>query len=783
MTPKKQSSGGKAEASGSNYETLVAVWYAYGLLLGRAAQPPFDLPADTHFTSVSCQSDAPVDDVNAVTSDDGMLFVQVKRSIDLSSKSTSAFAESLDQFVRQQHACAQRDQTHAWSRPLSPARDRLVLATRSASSSKITEVLPRLLRGLRDRDDVNTLRQLATSELERTVAITTETNLKRSWKATYGKAPTSQELGALLRLIWVQQLDLETDGRDRTHILEQFRIHILEDPTQADSAFSELFKLMARLRADRSGIGDKARLLQVLAGAGIRLLALPEYRRDVAALRKWTGLRLGPAPRFTRLLEDDATLTIERTVWPALQDVAESRSLLLVGEPGAGKSGLTYRLAATLRADNRDVLFLPVDLLNVETFSGLQQELGISHDLGEVLSNWPGSKPGLLIVDALDAARKGETQTLLREVIAGLFQMSNSRWTVIASVRKYDLRQGTEWSRLFRGNPPIPNHVDPEFGYVSHVFVERLVDSEVAQIAASFPALQDLYSGASDKLRDLLRNIFNLHLLAELLRAGVAGATLSTISTQPELLDNYWRHRVRRDDGKYDTREAALTIIASEMIDTQTLRVLRASVRARLPSSDVLVDLERHGIIRAEDRDDQPDEDVLLFSHHILFDYAVARLVFRRGRDAAHLVGLLRTRREIALMLSPSLSLALADAWGLGVERRAFWNLAFALAEESDLPGVARLAAPMVVAELANEIDVLLPLLDALITSEPRKSAAELFLQNLIGAIFVRMRSGAPLIGPSAGPWMILADRLTAVGSDRVMQAVRPLIAMAVDKL
>ena len=95
MAKKKRSSGGKAEASGSNYKTLVAVWYAHCLLLGRAAPPPFDLPADTQFTSISCQSDALVDDVNAVTDDGGIVFVQAKRSVDLGATATSAFAKAL----------------------------------------------------------------------------------------------------------------------------------------------------------------------------------------------------------------------------------------------------------------------------------------------------------------------------------------------------------------------------------------------------------------------------------------------------------------------------------------------------------------------------------------------------------------------------------------------------------------------------------------------------------------------------------------------------------------
>jgi hypothetical protein len=39
MAKKKTSSGGKAEASGGNYETLVATWYAHLVLLGGIARP------------------------------------------------------------------------------------------------------------------------------------------------------------------------------------------------------------------------------------------------------------------------------------------------------------------------------------------------------------------------------------------------------------------------------------------------------------------------------------------------------------------------------------------------------------------------------------------------------------------------------------------------------------------------------------------------------------------------------------------------------------------------
>lgn len=781
MAKKKTSSGGKAEASGGNYEALVAAWYAHSTLLGAAAHPPFDLHANTRIVSLTCQSDAPVDDVNAITSDAGIIFVQAKRTVNLSSAKESSFAGALDQFVRQMKACADSDLQHTWSRPLDPSRDRLVLSTRSASSSKVTETLPELLRRIRDRSDMLTLKQVAQSQLEKDVAKTVETVLKRSWKAAYRKSPTTQELNALLRLIWVQELDLESERRDRKFMLEQFRANLLEDTAQASVAVAELYKLTGRLRAERSG-ADRPTLLRLLADAGIRLTVLPDFRGDVAALRKWSTARLGPAPRFTRLIASDPQLTIERAVWPSFEQAAANGSFLLVGEPGAGKSGLMYRLASTGIAQGKDVVFVPVDLLNVDTFSGLQAELGISHGLVDVLTSWPGSNPGLLVLDALDAARKPETQKLLREVVSEFFRAGDSRWNVVASVRKYDLRQGTEWSAMFRGTPPISAHADHEFSYVRHVSVGRLTDSEVSQIAQSFPALEDLYRHASEKLRDLLQNIFNLHLLADLLRVGVAGALLSVITTQSELLDSYWRHRIRRDDGKHDAREAALTAVVNGMIDAQALRVQRADIRSQV-DADALVDLERNGILHAEDQGGRPNEDVLLFNHHVLFDYAVARLVFWRGRDAARLVALLSSRRELSLMLSRSVTLALSDAWNVGSDRKPFWDLAFALSQETALPGVAQLAAPMVAVEQAKTVDDLTPLFDALKGSDSRKAAAEKVVQNMVGAIFVRMRAGTPVLGDAAGPWMLFAERLAALGDDNLMMAVRALVTTAADAL
>ena len=308
-----------------------------------------------------------------------------------------------------------------------------------------------------------------------------------------------------------------------------------------------------------------------------------------------------------------------------------------------------------------------------------------------------------------------------------------------------------------------------------HVAVERLSDDEIRQTATTVPGLAALFEQATPSLRPLLRNIFNLHLLADLLSTGVVRADLAAIRTQPELLATYWNRRIRQEDGKHDDREHALRVVVSDMIADKSLQASRTRVIAQL-KSEAIVDLERSDILRQENVGvGRANEDALLFTHHILFDYAVARLIFRRGRDADAVVRLLKDERALSLMLNPSLSLAFADAWTAGGDRRDFWNLAFKLASETSLPAVARLVAPAVAADAALEIGDLAPLANSL--KEVQAEAAINFSQNLVGALFVRLRLGFSLVGANAGPWMEFAEALSQDQSDAAMFTLRPLLA------
>ena len=768
----RASSGGRAEASGSNFEVRVQAWYCVLMIAEGGAQPPYDLTPDTRIISVACQAVMEVDDAVARTSADGWVFAQAKRRMNLSALATSSLASSLDQFVRQYKACQEASANAQPPRPLDHTRDRLVLALGSASSSNVKTILPNLLRSVR-HGVAATLGAAARSAAETEVATAVEKCVQRSWNAAYGRGPTAEELRDILTLTYVQQFDIEAGEADERRALDLLR-GVLAVPDDAPAAWAKLLELCAQMRADRSATNFNG-LVLVLRQAGIALNAPPDYRADIAALKSWTGRSLGAAPRFLQLLASRPDTRLARDVWPTVRAAADQGSFLIVGDPGSGKSGLAYTLGLDRQQAAKDLVFLPVDTLKADSQPALRAALGITHDLADVLAHWPGTGDALLVVDALDAARDGETRDVLRSVIDEVLRDADGRWRVVASVRKYDLRHGLQWSQLFAGLPPAADHADRAFPHVRHVSVRPLTEAEIGQVASTYAPLHALVATAPAGLRVLLGNIFNLHLLAELLADGVVGETLREVCSQSELLDLYWKHRVIRDDDGYDAREALLLSIVERMISTRRLQISRRSL-GQGPNAGLLPDLLRHGVLSAGEMDGHADEGVLLFSHNVLFDYAAARLWLDGGRDIEHLISHLKAGPELTLMLSPSLSMVLGEAWAApDPARPRFWGLGLRMAIADGLPEVARLMAPMVAAEQARSPGDFAPLITAL--QEPgTKEAAERFARHLVGAALFLTSTGTPLLGPSAGPWAQLAEGLSAHLGDGLIDAVRPLL-------
>ncbi len=192
------------------------------------------------------------------------------------------------------------------------------------------------------------------------------------------------------------------------------------------------------------------------------------------------------------------------------------------------------------------------------------------------------------MIDALDAARSDRSARVVRELIRRIISAEN-RWSVVASIRKFDLRYSHETADLFAGAPPS-GFRDGEFSGVRHVNVDRLSDHELHQVRSQSPLLAGVVEAAPSRLRTLLRSPFNLRLVAWLVGAGVATGELTPIRTQDQLLSRYWDERVVREGRTGTERERVLNEVTASMVvsggETSSAASTTSMALGRMQGSD-----------------------------------------------------------------------------------------------------------------------------------------------------------------------------------------------------
>jgi len=770
----RNSSGGAAAAGGMDYQHRVAAWIVVHILAEKSTSLLWDFPTETTFEWLRCETEQSVDDLLIGTSNGGLIFVQVKRTLSLQRDPASDFASALDQFVRQYISCRNKTRgKQPWDRPLNPVKDRLVLITSSRSSEPIRRHLPNVLHRVRTLIQSQSLDNTATNKGERKALEITLMHIRKSWRKVLSEDPSEKDVRLLLSLIFVQELDVEPGGVGEREAKTLLRSSVLRDPDEADQAWETLITLCARYAAERSG-ADRATLQRELLKSGFDLKTLRSYETDVEKLCSYSKQTLDALRHLAQIRTGITTLKVNRACTEALRQAAEEGSVLVVGEPGTGKSGTLHDLVEELQQSGRDCVLLAVDRLAARSIGELQAELGLDHGLPEVLKNWPGLDSAFLVIDALDAARGDTSGKMIRDIIREVME-SSGRWRVVAAIRKFDLRYGVEIQQLFAGKPPT-DFKDPEFARIRHVNIPHFSDDELAQIASQVPQLSNLLNNASDELQELLRVPFNLRLMADLLGAGVGSEELTPIRTQIELLDRYWYHRVIRDDGQGDAREAVLREVCESMVMARHLRLDRSAVAK--PDTSIHLDdlLSARVLVEWQPSSESfPDRYVLAFSHNVLFDYAVARLLLRG--DSEKLISRLADTPDLVMVIRPSLVLHFTHLWHIAPDRQDFWNLVFRVIQSKKIPEIGKIIGPTVAAELARTIEDLEPLCVSLEeSSKTRQDAAEQALRHLVGALLTRGSDEMRIVGLGAGPWCSILERVSRNLRPSVAYPVRALL-------
>ncbi len=729
---------GRGTSGGVVFQAEVGAYVAALLLaerpLSRLAIGLPGIPRAVRFETL-----AAVDDL-LVETNCGEIYVQAKRTISLSPKAVGELASVADQFVRQyRHGVIDAD----IRRDFDPARDRLVLAVGATTAGAVANDL---------REAIDRNRTGAATGLPKRLssALGIFGNLINSaWAANTGIPITVAERQSILAASSVIIV-----GDSQRQIAEEALLDVVT--TGHESALADMLISWAA-NASATGVGGDAAAIRLVLSGKARLKEPPSFRDDVSRLKAYSKGVMKRIERFTTMESPDGRLTIERSVTNLVVDAARKGLLAITGEPGSGKSAVIYQAAERLEKE-ATVVVLTVEATSI-SLEALRQEIGLQHPLAQVLAQMPGEKPAYLFLDALDAARGGLAEAAYKRLIEEVSKLTG--WHVIASVRTFDLRLGREWRRLFAGTVPYSDHADRSFSAVRHIHIGLLSDIEKEEVTRKSPTLAAAIEAGGPKMEALSRNPFNLALLGDLLQGGVAADTLSSVATRGELLERYWDERIS---------ELGLPAVAS--LKTVVTRMLSAR-SMDLPETEVpdtsaraVDDLQHAGVLVTE-----PTRRIG-FRHHVLFDYAVARLILLPDRVAA-LVSLSRASGA-GLLITPSLGYWL-EALKVSLGAIDYWGYLVSLIGDDALDPIVRIEVSRLCVDSVQRGENLAPLADALAkVSSPSNRA----FQHIIGSLMIRSQLGQHI---ETDAWATLLDALGKPGPEQ-LGSFRTLIGLLIER-
>jgi hypothetical protein len=484
----------------------------------------------------------------------------------------------------------------------------------------------------------------------------------------------------------------------------------------------------------------------------------PRYDEDVARLRAVTNAELTRLDAHGQLpLAGGITLTRESDA--PLAAAMKSGSLLVVGEPGAGKTGALVHAATSLIAEGAFVVFLSVDRFpGVAIAADLTSELRLGHDLVEVLSAAPGSQPRYLIIDALDAARGGPSEGVFATLVERAMAELDDDWTVVASIRTFDLRNGRRYRAVFAGAPADAAHADAGLASIRHFSVPRLTDADIAAAGTASAEIAALLASASPALAELLRNIFNLSLAGELLADGTDPAGFAGIASQSGLIDTYEDRRMPTTGMTQAAAEAVAAMTASRRLAVRKVDIRHGDVDQVIHA----------GVLATAG-------DLVSFAHHVLFDHVAGRFHLA-WHDPDRLIAQLEGDTSAALLLAPALRFAVERIWRAdGPGRPRSWDLVCGIFSAANVDPVLGNVALRILSENVGDVGDLAGLFDR-VAANPDDTALTSLLNRLSRFVAMEMDASRSITPARAIAWATVAERLTKAGRLPVIDAARVLL-------
>lgn len=410
---------------------------------------------------------------------------------------------------------------------------------------------------------------------------------------------TDEEVFGFLRCLVVMHFDLEHDGaRDATYSLNRLLDLLGErDETEARKLASHLFRLVVDCAKDAAGFDY--RTLKDKLGDDFRVKERASCQQDLDRLRRHTDLVLD------RIITDiGGAVSLPRP--QQVNDLHDrinqvgTRAVIIVGEPGTGKSALMKLVAGHLRQES-EVIATEVDRLRGPSLESFLEMLQIKQPLDRLLGAISAGSLRCLFIDRLERAHEDEERRRVLEDLIRAVRRYNKQvladgghdgscWRVILTCRKEECQRS------------VRNTMLAEYGrqHSLQIFeIEDLNEKEFQTIIAQFPRLS--YLSKYERISFLLRRPFYLNLLTK--REALDEADLPDLLTESWFLKFFWEDIIRQGR-PYHEREQVLLRIIQDRLTTGAPFTPASGLNSQALNSlvsDKIVSMEEMGVRLAHD--------------------------------------------------------------------------------------------------------------------------------------------------------------------------------------
>ena len=387
------SAGGAASACGNVYQQKAAAWWLTRVLTQNSTiGAAFGLCSGALPVRIVGQTEDPVDDVRVEFSDDSRLFLQCKRSTTLSQIPSSEFGKAWTQFCQQVKRA--NDSAH-------PIQCVLCYEVPNTALSKLDAVFRRA----RQESGWTRLAAFARTQTEKAAA----TALSRLHNKLRAKDKSLPDLHGLVSAVHFHHLEVGDACDSRVQSTEALQNGILSNLQETRFAVDTLHGMGEELTTTRGLSFDIATIRLRLRKAGVHLKDVPEIEPDLRELDAESKRTL---EAFHQNHRDQLgeRVTLDRPVVGEVAARAANGSLLVIGEPGAGKTGVLMALTRRLKESGSRVWFLSVDGYEANSLPSLEKELNLHHRVTDILGFAAEDGRTVLMLDGLDAASR-QSQT------------------------------------------------------------------------------------------------------------------------------------------------------------------------------------------------------------------------------------------------------------------------------------------------------------------------------------------------------------------------------------